>query len=53
MVDTKTEKIDKKVAPETTIPKFNKPDFQNLGANKFRQVFKAPGHFQSINRSRR
>jgi len=53
MGDTKLKKIEEKVVPETTIPKFNKPDFQNLGANKFRQVFKAPGHFQSINRSRR
>ncbi len=53
MTDTKVKKTDEKIVPETTVPKFNKPDFQNLGANKFRPVFKATGRFQSINRSRR
>ncbi len=53
MVDTKVKKTDEKIVPETTVPKFNKPDFQNLGTSKFRQVFKATGRFQSINRSRR
>lgn len=53
MTDTKVKKTDEKIVPETTVPKFNKPDFQNLGANKFRPVFKPLGRFQSINRSRR
>ena len=53
MADAKTKKTDEKIVPETVVPKFNRPDFQNLGTNKFRQVFKATGRFQSINRSRR
>lgn len=53
MADTKVKKTDEKIVPETTVPKFNKPDFQNFGANKFRPVFKPLGRFQSINRSRR
>jgi len=38
---------------ESPLPKFEKPNLQNLNPNKFRANFKPTGRFQTINRSRR
>lgn len=43
----------KKPVKEVSLPKFNRPDFQNIGANKFRQTFKPTARMGTINRSRR
>ena len=47
------DKSKKKIVKESPLPKFEKPNLQNLGFNKFRQTFKPTGRFQTINRSRR
>lgn len=45
------DKKNKKETTKTTLPKFEKPNIQNL--NKFKDNFRPNARFQKINRSRR
>ena len=45
------DKKNKKETAKPNIPKFEKPNIQNL--NKFKDNFRPSGRFQKVNRSRR